>query len=141
MTTPHNLDRFLKAQEGIYDTALAEIKNGRKASHWMWFIFPQVQGLGHSDTAKFYAIKGKEEAQEYLSHPILGQRLIEISEELLQLHSSNAVQIFGNIDAVKLKSSMTLFSLLPNASPVFQKVLNKFFHGEKDDRTIGIVTA
>ncbi|MBS1779934.1 MAG: DUF1810 domain-containing protein [Bacteroidetes bacterium] len=141
MTTPHNLDRFLNAQQGIYDTALAEIKNGRKASHWMWFIFPQIKGLGHSDTAKFYAIKGKEEAQEYLIHPILGQRLIDISEELLQLHSTDAVQIFGNIDAIKLKSSMTLFSLLPNTNPVFQKVLDKFFHGEKDDRTIGIVTA
>jgi len=141
MPASHNLDRFLKAQEGIYDTALAEIKNGRKASHWMWFIFPQIQGLGRSDTAKFYAIKDKDEAQDYLSHPILGQRLIEISEELLQLHSTNAVQIFGNIDAMKLKSSMTLFSLLPNTNPVFQKVLDKFFHGEKDDRTMGIVTA
>ncbi len=141
MTTPHNLDRFLRAQEGIYDTALAEIKNGRKASHWMWFIFPQIKGLGHSDTAKFYAIKDKKEAQEYLDHPVLGQRLIEISEELLQLHSTNAVQIFGNIDAMKLKSSMTLFSLLPNTDLVFQKVLDKFFHGEKDNPTIEILAS
>lgn len=138
MPTSQNLDRFIKAQQGVYETALSEIRNGRKASHWMWFIFPQIQGLGHSDMARFYAIKDKEEAQGYLQHPILGQRLIEISEVLMQLNSGNAVQIFGGIDSVKLKSSMTLFSLLPNANPIFQKVLDKFFGGEKDGRTVEI---
>lgn len=141
MPTSQNLDRFIKAQQGVYETALSEIRNGRKASHWMWFIFPQIQGLGHSDMATFYAIKDKEEAQEYLSHPILGQRLIEISEVLLQLNSGNAVQIFGGIDSVKLKSSMTLFASLPNTNPIFQKVLDKFFGGEKDSRTIEILAS
>ncbi|MBN9483712.1 MAG: calpastatin [Bacteroidetes bacterium 43-93] len=141
MPTSHNLDRFIKAQQGVYKTALSEIRNGRKASHWMWFIFPQIQGLGHSDMARFYAIKDKEEAQGYLQHPILGQRLIEISEVLMQLNSSNAVQIFGGIDSVKLKSSMTLFSSLPNANPIFQKVLDKFFGGEKDGRTVEILAS
>ncbi|MGN6477365.1 MAG: DUF1810 domain-containing protein [Flavipsychrobacter sp.] len=141
MPTSQNLDRFIKAQQGVYETALSEIRNGRKASHWMWFIFPQIQGLGHSDMARFYAIKDKEEALEYLQHPILGQRLIEISEVLMQLNSSNAVQIFGGIDSVKLKSSMTLFASLPNTNPIFQKLLDKFFGGEKDGRTIEILAS
>ena len=135
----HDLQRFTKAQQSDYATALAEIKNGRKKSHWMWYIFPQIQGLGFSETSKYYAIKNKEEAIEYLHHPELGKRLIEICHALLQLQSNNASQIFGYPDDLKLQSSMTLFAALPGASPVFQLVLDKFFNGAKDDKTLRIL--
>src|SRR5579875_938294 len=122
-----SLKRFIDAQQTDYQTALAEIKNGRKRSHWMWYIFPQVQGLGFSETSRFYAIKDVAEAEEFLKHPVLGDRLISISEELLQLNTNNASQIFGSPDDLKLKSCMTLFASLPGTNPVFQAVLEKFF--------------
>ena len=139
MTTENNLSRFVEAQKGAYETALAEVKNGWKTSHWMWFIFPQVRGLGFSDTAKFYAIKDLAEAAQYLGHPVLGARLVEISAALLDLGTTDPVKIFGHTDSMKLKSSMTLFSLPKNRDPVFQKVLNKFFGGAKDERTLQLV--
>ena len=108
MSTENNLTRFLDAQKGDYEIALKEIKKGKKTSHWMWYIFPQINGLGFSDTAKFYAIKNKDEATEYLHHDILGKRLVEISSELLKLNTSNSVEIFGQVDSLKLKSSMVL---------------------------------
>jgi uncharacterized protein (DUF1810 family) len=135
MTDENSLQRFLTAQETDYPIALAEIKRGRKQSHWMWYIFPQVQGLGYSETARFYAIKNMLEAEAYLNHPVLGKRLIEICEALLLLTSNNATAIFGNPDDLKLRSSMTLFSLVNNPPPVFQKVLNKFFQGIPDPKT------
>jgi uncharacterized protein (DUF1810 family) len=134
-----NLSRFLNAQERNYETALAEIKNGRKRSHWMWYIFPQAQGLGLSSMSKHYAINSLAEAQEYLNHPVLGNRLMEISTALLQLPGNNASQIFGDPDDMKLRSSMTLFSLVPNTNQVFQQVLDKFFGGEKDEKTVRLV--
>jgi uncharacterized protein (DUF1810 family) len=135
MSKENNLERFLSAQERSYETALAEIKSGRKQSHWMWYIFPQIQGLGFSETSKFYAIKDLEEAKEFLAHPVLGQRLISICNDLLKLHDNNANKIFGTPDDLKLKSSMTLFSSL-DANPVFDLVLEKFFNGAKDARTL-----
>lgn len=129
------LDRFLKAQELDYKDALSEIKSGHKRSHWIWYIFPQIQGLGYSETSKFYAVKDKKEAQDYVKHPILGERLLKISEALLQLESSDAREVMGVPDDMKLKSSMTLFSLVSD-NPVFQKVLDKFFDGEKDKFTV-----
>ena len=138
MSKENNLERFLSAQERSYETALAEIKRGRKQSHWMWYIFPQIQGLGFSETSKFYAIKDLEEAKEFLAHPVLGQRLIRICNELLKLHDNNANKIFGTPDDLKLKSSMTLFSSL-DANPVFDLVLEKFFNGAKDARTLAII--
>ena len=134
-----SLQRFIDAQKTDYEIALSEIKSGRKHSHWMWYIFPQIHGLGFSETSKFYALKSVDEAKEYLSHPVLGKRLIEISKALLDLPSVNAHSIFGSPDDVKLKSSMTLFASLPNADPVFQLVLEKFFYGEKDDKTLKII--
>lgn len=131
-----NLQRFISAQETDYSTALSEIIKGKKQSHWMWYIFPQIEGLGFSETSKFYAIKDLKEAEEYLKHPVLGRRLVEISSELLKLKINNAHQIFGSPDDMKLHSSMTLFSLITGADPVFQNVLNKFFEGKKDERTI-----
>jgi Uncharacterized conserved protein len=103
------LERFVKAQEQSYGQALQEIQNGRKRSHWMWYIFPQIQGLGHSPTAQYYAVRDQAEAKAYMAHPVLGSRLLEISKELLRLKSSNAREVFGSPDDMKLKSSMTLF--------------------------------
>jgi len=134
-----SLQRFINAQEGIFQTALAEVMNGRKQSHWMWFIFPQIQGLGFSDTAKFYAIKDLKEAAAYMKHPVLGDRLLHFCKALLGLESSDARKIFGSPDDLKLKSSMTLFSLVPDADPVFEAVLNKFFAGKKDEKTLRIL--
>jgi uncharacterized protein (DUF1810 family) len=129
------LERFLKAQEHDYEIALAEIKSGRKRSHWIWYIFPQIQGLGNSYNSIYYAIKDKGEAVAYIKHPVLGNRLVEITEALLQLDSENAGEVMGYPDNMKLKSSMTLFSLV-STNNVFQKVLDKFFDGEKDDFTV-----
>jgi uncharacterized protein (DUF1810 family) len=133
------LKRFIDAQESSYAIALSEIKSGRKRSHWMWYVFPQIKGLGFSETSVYYAIKDIEEAEAFLNHPILGSRLIEISKELLKLQSDNAHQILGSPDDVKLHSSMTLFSSVPGASPVFEEVLRKFFNGEKDNKTLQIL--
>jgi uncharacterized protein (DUF1810 family) len=132
----NNLKRFIDAQQTDYSVALSEIRNGRKRSHWMWYIFPQIQGLGFSETSQFYSIKSIDEAEQYLAHPVLGQRLIEISNALLGLKTDNANQVFGSPDDMKLKSSMTLFSLLPGTNKVFQLVLDKFFDGLKDDKTL-----
>src|SRR5690606_7488607 len=139
MTTKSNLTRFLEAQDGVYETALKEVKNGRKTRHWMWYIFPQISGLGFSETSRFYAIKNQAEATEYLNHEILGTRLVEISTELLNLQTNNPVEVFGSVDSLKLKSSMTLFSLLEHSDPVFQKVLDKFYGGQKDRNTVQLL--
>lgn len=139
MQSHPNLQRFLEAQENDYSIALSEIKKGRKQSHWMWYIFPQIQGLGFSETSKFYAIKNNREAEEFLNDPVLGRRLIEICNELLNLQTSDPHKIFGSPDDIKLFSCMTLFSSLTNTNPVFQKVLNKFFNGKKDEKTLVII--
>ena len=133
------LTRFLAAQETAYPTALSEIKNGRKRSHWMWYIFPQIQGLGVSETSRYYAIRDAAEAQAYLRHPVLGGRLVEISNALLTLPSNNATAVLGSPDDLKLRSSMTLFAALPAASPVFQAVLGKFFNGAADGKTLRLL--
>ena len=134
-----SLKRFIDAQKTVYETALSEIKNGKKQSHWMWYIFPQIQGLGFSETSKYYAIKDIKEAEEFLKHPLLGSRLIEICNQLLALKSNDANKIFGSPDNLKLKSSMTLFSLL-NINSVFDLIIEKFFNGIKDDKTLEIIS-
>ncbi len=134
-----NLSRFVDAQETTYQRALAEVKNGRKRSHWMWYIFPQIQGLGLSEISKHYAITDLAEAEAYLKHPVLGPRLVEICTALLELESSDANRIFGSPDDLKLKSSMTLFAALPNANPVHQSVLSKFFNGVGDNKTLQLI--
>ena len=138
MNENYNLERFIEAQKTVYEIALSEIKRGKKQSHWMWYIFPQIQGLGFSETSKFYAIKDIGEAEEFLKHPVLGERLVRISNALLELESDNANKIFGSPDDLKLKSSMTLFSSL-NMNPVFQMVLDKFYNGMRDDKTLEIL--
>ena len=140
MSTQNDLNRFIDAQKRDYPAALAEIKNGRKQSHWMWYIFPQIQGLGFSETSRVYSIKNMREAQAFLNDPFLGPRLLDISNELLKLKTNDAHRVFGSPDDVKLKSSMTLFSSLPDPNPVFQRVLNKFFNGMKDTKTLQIIS-
>ena len=133
------LDRFLDAQRGDYAAALAEVRRGRKTSHWMWYIFPQIAGLGQSSTARYYSIRDLEEAREYYAHPVLGQRLREISGALLELRGSDPVAVFGGIDSMKLKSSMTLFALAAPDDPLFQQVLDKYYGGEQDALTLRIL--
>ena len=133
-----DLERFLKAQERDYATALNEIKNGRKTSHWIWYIFPQIAGLGFSSTSKYYSIKDKNEAIEYLKNKTLKNRLIEICEALLSLESDDATYVMGYPDDLKLKSSMTLFDEVSDID-VFKKVLDKFYKGEKDEMTISLL--
>jgi len=135
----NDLKRFLDAQANDFERALAEIKRGRKQSHWMWYIFPQIAGLGFSSTSKFYAIKDRGEAESYLAHPLLGKRLVEISNALLEVEGKTANQIFGSPDDAKLKSSMTLFGALENTNPVFHSVLDKYFDGVKDGRTLELI--
>ena len=134
----NDLERFLKAQDKDYEQALKEIKKGRKTSHWIWYIFPQIAGLGFSSTSKYYSIKDKNEAIEYLKNNTLKNRLIEICEALLSLESDDATSVMGYPDDLKLKSSMTLFSEVSDID-VFKKVLDKFYNGEKDEMTISLL--
>ena len=135
------LNRFAEAQDagGTYATALAELRRGRKTSHWMWFVFPQVAGLGRSPTAQLYAVSGLTEARAYLADPVLGQRLRECCEVLLELDEPDAVAVFGSVDAMKLRSSMTLFSRVAEVEldrALFDGVLEKWFDGEADPATL-----
>lgn len=135
----YNLNRFVEAQSNIYGQVVEELRQGRKTSHWMWYIFPQIKGLGHSATAMYYSISSLDEATQYLNHPVLGNRLIECCRILLGLENKTAEDIFGSVDAMKLKSSMTLFSLVSD-NPVFNRVLNKYYKGIKDSATLKIVS-
>lgn len=128
MENNYNLNRFIEAQNRDYDTALAEIRAGKKASHWMWYIFPQLKGLGRSSTSEYYGLSGIKEAQVYLSDPILKARLIEITDAVIAHKDKSAEEIFGGIDAKKLRSCMTLFSIAAPDIPVFDAVLEQFFH-------------
>lgn len=134
-----DLSRFLKAQETDYKRALSEIRSGQKRSHWIWYIFPQIAGLGFSSIAQYYAIKDRQEAEEYLKNDLLRDRLVEISEALLQLESNDAGEVMGYPDDLKLRSSMTLFHEVAPETEVFQKVLDKFFEGKPDQRTIELL--
>ena len=135
----NSLDRFLEAQEHKYDKALKEIQNGKKRTHWMWYIFPQLRGLGRSQMAHTYGINGIEEAKNYLAHPILSDRLIKITEALLAHKDKSAHKIFGDIDDMKLQSCMTLFSLISENDSVFHQVLDCFYDGKMDKYTIAII--
>ena len=132
---PYGLSRFVEAQAGTHDRALAELRAGRKTGHWMWFVFPQVAGLGRSPTAQHYAVSGLDEARAYLAHPVLGPRLVECAQALLDIPGDDAVAVLGGIDAVKLRSSMTLFARADPAQPVFRAVLAKYFGAEEDAAT------
>ena len=131
-----DLMRFLQAQKGSYAQALAEIKQGRKVSHWIWYIFPQLKGLGRSSMSEFYGISGMEEARAYLKDPVLGARLVEICNALLALDAEDIVRVMGRPDDKKLKSSMTLFEAAAEDPAVFQKVLEKYYRGKRDGSTL-----
>ena len=137
MDDAFSLQRFVDAQDrgGTYDAALAELRAGRKSTHWMWFVFPQIAGLGRSETARFYAIESLDEARAYLAHPVLGPRLVECAQALLDIGSTDAEAVLGSIDAQKLRSSMTLFSRADPGEPMFTRVLDRYFGGRADDAT------
>jgi uncharacterized protein (DUF1810 family) len=129
------LDRFVRAQAPVYDVVVAELRQGRKTSHWMWFVFPQIEGLGRSETARYYAIGSVDEARAYLEHPVLGPRLRECAGLLLAVHGRTAESVFGPIDSMKLRSSMTLFLRADPEEPIFRQVLDRFYGGAPDDAT------
>jgi uncharacterized protein (DUF1810 family) len=139
-TDPHDLQRFVSAQDGVHEQALAELRAGRKTSHWMWFVFPQLAGLGSSSMAQRYAIGSLAEARAYLEHPVLGPRLVECAQAVLTHPERTARQVMGTPDDAKLRSSMTLFGLAADEEPVFQRVLDVFFDGEGDSRTVGLLS-
>jgi uncharacterized protein (DUF1810 family) len=139
MSYDNTLHRFLAAQEAAFPVALAELQHGRKHSHWMWYIFPQLQGLGRSATAHYYALRDGEEARAYAQHPQLGSRLLLLCATLLALPSADATCILGSPDDVKLRSSMTLFDAVCPAQPIFQQVLDKFFQGQPDAQTLRLL--
>lgn len=133
---PFGLARFVTAQQANYRDAIAELRGGRKRSHWMWYVFPQVAGLGSSAMAKRYAIKSREEAEAYLAHPLLGPRLVECAEALLEVEGRTAEEIMGYPDCRKLRSSMTLFAALSPPDSAFEKVLERYYDGSNDPRTV-----
>ncbi len=137
MSDPHRLRRFELAQDdgGTYDAAVAELRSGCKRGHWMWFVFPQISGLGRSQTSRMYAIASRAEAAAYLAHPVLGPRLIESARILTKLTDASAEDVFGSTDAIKLRSSMTLFARAAPEQPLFQQVLDRYFGGEADRAT------
>ena len=141
MSDPHGLDRFVAAQNqaDTFATAVAELRAGAKRSHWMWFVFPQIAGLGQSPTSRRYAIASLEEARAYLAHPVLGPRLIECARILCELEGKTAQDVFGGIDAIKLRSSMTLFARADPSNPVFGQVLDAYFGGVPDEATEGLL--
>ena len=136
---PHNLQRFVAAQDEDYERALAELQRGQKESHWIWYVFPQVAGLGHSEMAQEYAIRSKDEAIAYLNHAVLGTRLQRCCEALLKHQGTSVPDIMGFPDDLKLRSSMTLFAILSEQDSIFHKVLKAFYSGQFDERTIAFL--
>lgn len=136
MDDPHDLQRFVDAQNGIFDQALAELRNGRKRGHWMWFIFPQIMGLGNSEMARRFAIGSRPEAEDYLRHPILAPRLVDCTRAVCLIEGRSAYEIFGSPDDLKFRSSMTLFAEIAGDNGVFAEALRKYFAGRPDDLTL-----
>lgn len=134
-----DLDRFVQGQKDVYKIALGELRHGEKQTHWMWFIFPQLAGLGRSPTARRFAIADLAEAQAYLRHPVLGARLVECAEAVLAVRGRSAQEIFGSPDDVKLRSSATLFARASAPASVFERILDAYFGGEADERTVGLL--
>ena len=134
------IERFINAQNKIWPAPLEEIKNGRKRSHWMWYVFPQISGLGNSETSRFYALADLGEAELFFNHPILGSRLVELCDALLNLKPTSALEVFGSPDNLKLHSCLTLFAELPQTNPIFEKVIKKFFLGKKDRKTLELIS-
>jgi len=135
----YDLARFVDAQQGVYETAIAEIRAGRKRSHWMWYVFPQVLGLGSSATAQHYGIRDAEEARAYLAHPVLGQRLIECAEAICSVTGRSAREILGTPDDLKLRSCATLFAQVSPPGSVFDRVLRRYYDGQPDQATLALL--
>lgn len=138
---PHNLSRFVSAQEDVYEQTLAEIRSGRKRSHWMWFIFPQFDGLAFSSTSKFYSIKSLDETRAYLAHPVLGPRLLECAEAVMGVEKKSAHDIFGSPDDLNLRSCATLFAYVQPPGSMFERLLAKYYNGEQDAKTLQLLGA
>ncbi len=138
---PFDLNRFVQAQEGVYAAALSELRAGRKTSHWMWFVFPQIDGLGRSQTARFFAVKSLAEARAYLAHPVLGKRLRECTAAVLAVPGRTASEIFGSPDDIKFRSSMTLFERAEPECDLFSDALDRFFEGRRDRLTLDLLAA
>jgi len=138
---PHNLSRFVDAQEDVYKEAFAEISHGKKESHWMWYIFPQFDGLGFSSTSRYFAIMSVEEAEAYLCHPVLGNRLLQCADAALRIRGSTAIEIFGSPDDMKLRSCATLFAHVSPSESVFEQLLDKYFQGERDTQTLSLLAS
>jgi uncharacterized protein (DUF1810 family) len=138
-TDRFDLERFVDAQAGVYESVISELRSGQKRTHWMWFVFPQIDGLAMSAMSRRYAISSLAEAREYLEHPLLGPRLVECCETILAVSGRSASQIFGYPDDLKLRSSMTLFATAAGADSVFEQVLDKYFNGKRDERTVEIL--
>ena len=136
---PHDLNRFLLAQERDFDIALSEMTSGKKRTHWMWFIFPQFDGLGYSSTSKHFAIKNLEEAKAYLEHPILGKRLLACAEVVMGIEGRTAHEIFGSPDDSKLQSCATLFACVSAPGSIFERLLVKYYHGKRDEKTLKLL--
>jgi uncharacterized protein (DUF1810 family) len=136
---PFNLNRFVQAQQANYEQALSEIKSGRKRSHWMWYVFPQLDGLAFSSTSKHYAIKSLDEARAYLEHPVLGPRLLACAHAAVGIEGRSATEVFGSPDDLKLKSCATLFACVSPDESVFHKLLTRYFRGSTDARTLGLL--
>lgn len=141
MSRDFDLERFVEAQKGVYETALAELRAGAKQSHWMWFVFPQIQGLGHSSMAQYYALSDIDEVLAYLRHPLLGRRILECTEVVNAVKGRSALEIFGRPDDLKFRSSMTLFDAAAPNVGVFASALDHYFDGAKDPRTIAILNS
>ena len=136
---PYDLTRFVRAQENDYEHALSEIRSGRKRTHWMWYIFPQIDGLAFSSTAKHYSIKSLAEAKAYLDHPILGPRLLECAESVVRVEGRSATEIFGSPDDLKLRSCATLFACVAPQETVLDRLLRKYYRGERDGKTLHLL--
>jgi len=139
MNDPFNLERFVQAQQGVYEQAIRELQAGNKQGHWIWFIFPQIRGLGMSSTSQRYAIQSLDEAEAYLSHPILGERLREFTSIVNKITGISAESIFGSLDAMKFRSSITLFAIASPEDEQFKSALEKYFNGSADQRTLDLL--
>ena len=139
MTDPYDLNRFVRAQNESYEQALSELQRGRKQSHWMWYVFPQLDGLGSSSTSRFYSIKSEDEARAYLDHPVLGPRLAECAEAILAVDGQSATAILGSPDDLNLKSCATLFAHVSPPGSVFERILDTFYGGERDAATLRLL--
>ncbi len=139
MNDPFNLERFVQAQDPVFTEVCAQLRQGKKTGHWMWFVFPQIQGLGHSKTTQLYAISSQKEAQAYLGHPVLGPRLRECTRHVMEVEGRSIAEIFGYPDDLKFRSSMTLFAYTAAENQLFLDALKKYFGGQVDDRTVQLL--